>query len=76
MKKFRVSVPYVVWVSVEVDAEDQESAIEASFEEAFLTGYCGNGGTDKLVGVSGGASVEAGDTPIDFGGVGIEVEEI
>jgi hypothetical protein len=76
MKEYSVTIPYPVFVTVKVEAEDNESAIDEAFQYAGLTGYCGNGGSDKLVGVYGSnISVEAGDTPIEGCGFEIEVEE-
>lgn len=67
MKKFKVIVPTTVWVSVEVEVDENEIRNlnqdeirdllidEACNEYSFtLTSYCGNGGNDKLVGVYGG----------------------
>jgi hypothetical protein len=48
---------------MEVEADSKEDAIEAAYAEwPGMTGYCGNGGNDKLVGVYGeNASVEPSD---------------
>ena len=43
MKKFRVIVPFPVWVSVVVEAEDEESAIDCAIEDASITSFVGNG---------------------------------
>ena len=54
MKKYKVEIPYIVFVTAKVEAENEDDAINAAFDEgAGLTGYCGNGGGDKLVGVYG-----------------------
>ena len=51
--KFRVYGTTTVDVTIEVEAEDEESAIEVAYQEfGGLTGYAGNGGTRKLVGTS------------------------
>jgi len=77
MKKFRVIVPFPVWVSVVVEAEDEESAIDCAIEDASITSFVGNGGTDKLVGVYGSnCSIEAGDVPLESNGFEIEAEEL
>lgn len=66
MKKYKVSVPIEVYVEIEVEVDEEEIKEldednlkdflidKANEEEGFyLTGYCGNGGSDKLVGVAG-----------------------
>lgn len=53
MTKFVVNGIAEVMVLFEVEAETEEEAIEKAYEECDgLTAYCGNGGTDKLVGVN------------------------
>ena len=53
-KKYRVYGHTTVNVTVEVFADSEESAKEAAYDELDeLIAYCGNGGTDKLVGVGG-----------------------
>lgn len=75
--KYQVVIPYPVWVKVEVEAGDKEAAIDQAFNEGSLCGYSGNGGYDKLVGVSSkNASVEAGAAPLESDGFQIEVTEI
>jgi hypothetical protein len=77
MPRFLVRVPYCVWVSIEVDADDAEQAQEAAWDHVGLRGFCGNGGTNKLVGVSGeNVSVEACEEPLDFEGLSVEVEAV
>jgi hypothetical protein len=77
MPKYLVRVPYVVWLNIEVDANDSEEAQDKACGDFGLSGYCGNGGSNKLVGVHGEhLSVEACDEPLDMEGIGIEVEEI
>ena len=45
------SIP--VSVTVTVDADTKEDAIEVAYEEfEGLTNYAGNGGTDKIIGTS------------------------
>jgi hypothetical protein len=77
MTKYLVRIPYCVWVNVEVEAADAEEAEDLAFNDAGLNAYCGNGGTNKLVGVHGeNVSVEACDDPLDIQGlVEVEVEE-
>lgn len=78
MKKFRVTAAIPVFVSIEVEAENEEDAIEAAHEEGFsLTSFVGNGGSDKLVGVRGSnRSVEPGEEILDFGGFDVEATEL
>ncbi len=54
LKTFRVWGDFSGCVSVEVEALDAEDA-KGMAAEVFggITGYCGNGGTDKLIGVAG-----------------------
>ena len=80
MKTYRVEIPYLVYVIAVVEAEDKDSAIDSAFDEgASLTGYCGNGGSGKLVGVYGeNLSVEAADEyyESDTDDIGIKVDEV
>lgn len=67
MKKFRVAVPFIVWVDVDVKAEDKDEAIEAATQEAFLTNYAGNGSTTNLIGNDiSGSVIEAGEEFIEI----------
>lgn len=51
--KYSVHGTTTVSVTVEVEADDEESAIEAAYDEfSGLTSYAGNGGHNKLVGTS------------------------
>lgn len=51
--KYTVYGTTTISVMVEVEADDEESAIDAAYNEFDgLTGYAGNGGTGKLVGTS------------------------
>ncbi len=66
MPKFKVEVPFAVFVSVEVEADDEDSAMEEAAQEVSIHGYCGNGGSDKLIGVSGSdESIYACDETLD-----------
>lgn len=77
MRKYKITIPFPVFVSIEVEAEDEETAEEAAFAEAYIDSYAGNGGSDKLIGVSGSnVSIEAGETPIEEKPFSIEIEEI
>lgn len=51
--KWKVYGKTTVSVCVNVEADDEDSAIDAAYDElSHLTSYAGNGGTDKLVGVN------------------------
>lgn len=66
--KFVVYGTVQVGVTIEVEAEDKDDAIEvASNEFGGLTGYAGNGGMGKLVGTTQkGVTLDAGDDYGDF----------
>lgn len=53
MSKFIVTIPILCWVGIEVLADSTEEAESKALEELHVIGYGGNGGTDKLIGVSG-----------------------
>jgi hypothetical protein len=74
MPFYNVTIPYAVFVTVEVEAENEESAIEEGLNDSVINAYCGNGGNDKLIGVSEG-SIEAGYSPLDEIGFDIFVEQ-
>ena len=60
--RYFVEMPFMVWVTGHVEADSEEEAYEkASNEFPKLGNFCGNGGCDKLVGVTGKYSVEACD---------------
>lgn len=52
MKKYRVCGTTTVTVYKEVWANDEDEAMDKAYDElSSLTAFCGNGGTDKLIGV-------------------------
>jgi hypothetical protein len=52
MKKYIVSGEVTAYISVELEAESKEEAIEMAYEECSgPMNFVGNGGTDKLIGV-------------------------
>lgn len=54
MKKYTVHGKFEGSVSIEVEAKSAEDAFEKAYEEfGGISGYVGNGGIDKVVGVSG-----------------------
>jgi hypothetical protein len=63
MPKFKVWGKVICFVSKEVDAENPEDAVEKAYEKFGGVGsYVGNGGWNKLIGVTGqDESIEAGD---------------
>lgn len=75
MSQYIVRVPYVVWASITVEAEDSDAAIEQAVEHTTLGGYVGNGGYNKLCGTSHpDVSVQACDEALDDERIKIEVE--
>jgi len=53
MKKFHVYGIVTISVGIELEAEDKEAAIEAAYEKfGGIGSYVGNGGCDKLIGVT------------------------
>ena len=75
MKKYTVTGYANVVVEVTVEAENEEEAIEKAYDNVSIDSYCGNGGTDKLIGVcdtgEATASIYA-DSELDY----VEVEEV
>lgn len=51
MKKYTVTGYANVVVEVTVEAENEEEAIEKAYDNVSIDNYCGDGGTDKLIGV-------------------------
>ncbi|OLA44676.1 MAG: hypothetical protein BHW39_06600 [Firmicutes bacterium CAG:552_39_19] len=52
MKKYIVSGEVTAYISVELEAESKEEALEMAYEECSgPMDFVGNGGTDKLIGV-------------------------
>lgn len=52
MKKYIVSGEVTAYISVELEAESKEEALEMAYEECSgPLNFVGNGGTDKLIGV-------------------------
>ena len=75
MPKYRVTVPFACFVSIEIEADNEDEAKEEAEQEACINAYVGNGGSDMLIGVDGdGESIEAGDTPLDMPPFSIEAE--
>ncbi len=68
MKKYRVHGTEKVGICIEVEAESAEAALDAAYEQwPGLTGFCGNGGSDKLVGVyDGECSLYPLDDAVEF----------
>lgn len=66
--KYNVYGSVKVWVTIEVEADDAEHAIEVAYDEfGGLSGYAGNGGLDKLVGTNDrNVSLDVGDSDADF----------
>lgn len=76
MKKYIVTGKVTAFISVELEAENEEEAIEKAYEECSgPMDFVGNGGYDKLIGVcntdSADISIECNDE-VEY----TEVEEI
>ena len=78
MPKYKVTIPYACHVTVEVEADNEEDAEDKAFDDGYISSFAGNGGMDKLIGVSGSnVSIEAGEESIEgVDGFSIEVEEV
>lgn len=67
MKKYRVYGHTTVTVVVEVEADSEEEAYEiAADQRSCLDAYCGNGDTDKLIGVDGYDESVSADEDIEY----------
>lgn len=66
MAKYKVWGSFTGSVSITVEADSQDEAFDKAYEEfGGLGSYCGNGGCDKLIGVSSpNESCEAEDAEI------------
>lgn len=76
MKKYIVSGEVTAYISVELEAESKEEAIEMAYEECSgPSSFIGNGGYNKLIGVrdtdNAVVSIECNDE-VEY----TEVEEI
>lgn len=73
MKTYKVHGSVSIGVTMTVEAETQEEAMEKAYEQFHgLTNFAGNGGTDQLVGVyDTSCSLDAGYGEPEFN----EVEE-
>ena len=76
MKKYKVYGTYTITIAKEVWADDEDEAI-AKADEHFggVIEYCGNGGYDKLVGVSEADESVAADGDPDWGTYIEELED-
>ena len=75
MKKYTVTGYANVVVEVMVEAENEEEAIQKAYDNVSIDNYCGNGGTDKLIGVCDTDEATASiydDSELEFA----EVEEV
>lgn len=75
MKKYTVTGYANVVVEVTVEAENEEEAIEKAYDNVGIDNYCGNGGTDKIIGVCDTDEATASiyvDSELDY----VEVEEV
>lgn len=68
--KYRVIGNIQVSVGIIVEAENEDKAIQNAYEEfGGVNGYCGNGGTDKLIGVDGDTEWIEADGIVEFNDV-------
>lgn len=75
MPKFNVQLSMPVHLNIQVEADDEESAIEEAQEHAWLSSYTGNGGTDKLIGTDEACvSIEPGECVLEGDGWSITAE--
>lgn len=52
MKKYYIELSGSFTVRTYIDAEDEEEAKALALGQIEINSYCGNGGCDKLIGVS------------------------
>lgn len=68
--KYRVTGSIQVSVGITVEAASEEDAIQKAYEEfGGVNDYCGNGGTDKLIGVDGDTEWIEADGIVEFNSV-------
>jgi hypothetical protein len=48
--KYKVTLPFIIYVTTTVEADSEDIAIDEAIENVQLTNYCGNGGDDRMVG--------------------------
>lgn len=65
MKKYIVTGYTRVTVEVTVEAENEEEAIEKAYDNVSIDSYCGNGGSNKLIGVCDTDEATAGIYVVD-----------
>lgn len=67
MAKWRVYGEVNVGVTITVEADSEEAAIDAAYEEFDgLSGYAGNGGSGKLVGTTCSNAYLSPDGEVEF----------
>lgn len=50
MSTYKVTLPFVIYVTAEIEADSEQEAIDNAINEVGLTNYCGGGGSDRLCG--------------------------
>lgn len=74
--KYRLIIPFAIYVEKFVEADSEEEALEKAYEVS-LTNYCGNGGSSKLVGTYCYSNIECDDDqPIESGDYAIRVTPV
>lgn len=72
MKKYIVSGKTTAFISVKIEAESKEEAIKKAYDNVGIDSYCGNGGSNKLIGVCDTDEATAGIYVVDE----LEYEEV
>lgn len=73
MPKYEVTCAIPVFLTITVEAEDDEAAEEEASPYMSLTSYAGNGGSHRLVGTySSHVSISPGDEILE----GVKVREV
>lgn len=76
MKKYKVYGTYTITIAKEVWANDEDEAVDKAAETfGGVIEYCGNGGDDKLVGVSEDDEYVAADGDAEWGNYIEELED-
>jgi len=75
--RYKVVVPYVVWAGIELEAINEEEAIEDAINETQLTNYCRHGETDRLIGsMNNETTIELSEDPLESGPYQIQVKPL
>lgn len=62
MSAYKVTLPFIIYVTAEIEADSEDEAIDEAINDIGITNYCGNGGDDRLVGGwNTSCTIECGD---------------